>query len=124
MALFATLITTVRTTDAKRAAAIVAEARKSGAGSNKTNWARTERLLAAVLTVIATGTPVDITEALGEAGAKPYHTAHRALSGAPLRPYWHKVQVVALRNAEFAGREVTGETDTVRGRTVLLTPVG
>lgn len=123
MALFATLTTATRAADLKAAAKVVTDARDAGAGSNRTNWSRTTDLLAAVLTAIATGTPVDVTALFVGSGGKVYHVAHRALSAATLRPYWSRVQVVALKGATYNGRTVEGETDTVKGTTVLICPV-
>lgn len=113
--------TTVRAADAKAAAKAVADYRAAGNGSNATNWPRVEILLARVLTVIATGKAVDVSDLFAH-GDKPYHLAHRALSQGAILPYWHKVSPVALRNAKAEKGKVTGEKDTARGTTVLIIP--
>lgn len=116
--------TTVATTGAnlKTATAMVAEYRENGGGSNRTDWVRLPLLTAAVLTVVSTGKPVDITDLFAGKGEKLYHLAHRAIGMTLLRPYWGQVQVVALKGATYTGKVVTGETDTARGTTVLLCP--
>jgi hypothetical protein len=103
---------------ARRANAIIDNARAQGAGSNRTDWARTLTLLAACEQVIAFGVPVVVS-----VGTPAYHITHRALNTGILRPYWSKVQVVALRDVKWEGSVVSGETDTVRGTTVLICPV-
>lgn len=120
--MFSITTRSVRATDAKAAATAVTAYRAEGGGSNRTNWPRLERLLAAVFTVITTGTAVDISD-LFPMGDKVYHLAHRALSADLIRPYWPQVQVVALKGAEWKGSVVTGESDTAKGRTVVLCPV-
>lgn len=114
--------TTVRPADAKAAAKAIADYRAAGNGSNRTDWGRVEILLARVLTVIATGKAVDVSD-LFATGGKPYHVAHRALSQGAIRPYWSRVQVVALKGATFGKGTVTGDSDTARGTTVLIAPV-
>ena len=66
-------------TSAKQASALLATYRESGQGSNRTNWDRTAILLGAVLTVIAKGDAVEITElfpATGAANNITLRTAH------------------------------------------------
>jgi hypothetical protein len=109
--------------DATRATALVAEYRKVGNGSNRTDWVRVTALLVAVFTAIRTGKSVEITD-LFPAGAsgKQYHTAHRALSAGIVRPYWSGVVVQVVRNDSLVGKMITGESTTTRSGLVFLTP--
>ena len=109
--------------DAKQATAIVAQYREAGNGSNRANWERVTALLASVLTVIRTGEAVDVSEMFPTgASGKPYHTAHRALSHGAIRPYWHGVVVVGMRNVTTEKRTVTGETTTTNTERVFIAP--
>lgn len=123
MSIFSTPTTPVAakaTADARKA---VKAYRDAGNGSNRTDWPRLERLLAAVLQVIATGTPVDVTDLFPVTGtASAYHLAHRSLKPTLFAAYWPQVQVVGLRGATWEGRTVTGTSDTTRGTTVLICP--
>ena len=106
---------------AKQASALLATYRESGQGSNRTNWDRTAILLGAVLTVIAKGDAVEITELFPATGAgKQYHIAHRALSSGAIRPYWGQVTIVVIKNAETKGKKVTGETTTTGSGKVFI----
>jgi hypothetical protein len=121
--MFTSLTQSVTPKAAKAAADAVEQFRANGGGSNRTNWARTEAILASVLVVVATGTPVDISSSVVATGSSSaYHLAHRVLSTDLLRPYWGSVQVLALKNAVWNGSEVTGESSTTRGETVLICP--
>lgn len=100
----------VSAVDSKRAAALVAEYRSNGNGSNRANWERIQIVLSAVLAVIRTGSPVEITAAFaGESGKSPaYNVAHRQLSAGVIRPNWENVQIVALVDVRQNGKNVTG----------------
>jgi hypothetical protein len=116
-------ISQVSPLDTKRATALVAEYRKVGNGSNRTDWVRVTALLVAVFTAIRTGKSVEITDLFpaGESG-KQYHTAHRALSAGVVRPFWNGVVVQVLRDCDQAGEVVSGETTTTAKGRVFLTP--
>lgn len=116
MAAFSTLTKAPTAAHARAAVDAIDTYRAEGGGSNRTDWPRMTALLAAAIAVCATGIPVELTQFDG------YHVAHRALKPAPFAPYWAKVQVVALRNVTREGATITGESDTVRGTTVLLCP--
>ena len=119
--MFTTFTQQVSPKSAKFAAEAVEKFRTNGGGSNSTNWARLEALLAAVVQVCSNGVPVEITASVEASGsASAYHVAHRALSAELLRPYWGEVQIVALRNVVRNGDEITGESSTTRGNTVLI----
>lgn len=114
----------VSPSDTKQAVAMVVAYRENGNGSNRANWERVTALLAVVLTVVRTGHAVDVSELFPVDGSdKVYHTAHRALSHGAIRPYWHNVAVVGMRNVTHNRNETTGETTTTRATHVLIAPV-
>lgn len=114
----------VSPSDAQQAQKLVTEYRDNGNGSNRANWARVTALLAVVLTVIRTGKSVDVSDLFPVDGSdKVYHTAHRALSHGAIRPYWHNVAVVGMRNVTATRTEITGETTTTRATHVVIAPV-
>lgn len=127
-----TITTTKVTAGASRqAVATVTEYRENGNGSNRTKWERVTAVLSAVLTVIETGLPVEITDLFTETDAKApaYHLAHRILSAGVVRPEWANVQVVTMRTGTITtgkGGTITGETTTtgkVGTVRVFITPV-
>jgi len=119
--MFTTHTQPVSAAAAKAAENMIKEYRANGGGSNRTNWERTRVILSAILTVLKNGIPVEVSESVEATGsASAYHIAHRVLSTDLMRPYWESVQVVALKNAVRNGDEITGQSDTQRGRTVLI----
>ena len=67
------------------------------------------------------GDAVEITEVFPATGAgNHYHIAHRALSSGAIRPYWGKVTIVVIKNAETKGKKVTGETTTTGSGKVFI----
>lgn len=125
MAIFTTLTKPGASVAAGKAARDAVTAyRDAGNGSNRTEWERMTLLLAAVIDVAyGAGVPIDVSALFPADGSSGYHKAHRALKPAIFAEHWHRVQVVALRNAKWEGRTVSGETDTVRGTTILICPV-
>lgn len=109
------LLAKITPADVKSAASIVNEYRANGGGSNRTNWTQVQGILSAVITVIRTGRAVEITGFyMDQIGTKSpaYNLAHRQLSAGVIRPYWHRVQVVALVDATVKGSEVSGVPNT------------
>lgn len=127
MAQMSITISQVSPVDTKRATATVAKYREAGLGSNRGNWDRVTQMLACVLTVLRGGT-AEVTATVdsdGNAfawGKLPYHTAHRAMSGAILRNHWNDVYVVGLRDCVQVGNVVTGETTTTNAERVFFLP--
>lgn len=83
--------------------------------SNRTNPARYKRMLAAVMTVMETRKSVEITDLEWGDGKSPaYNLAHRMLSTALMRPYFGKVQVIALdmNGLQMTGNVVSGHSNT------------
>ena len=71
-----------------------------------------------------TDSAVDITALFpADASGKQYHTAHRALNAGVIRPLWHKVTIVVLKDATVTGRIVEGESTTTGKGIVLVVPV-
>jgi phytoene dehydrogenase-like protein len=120
---FETRKVTAKAVAPKQAAALVAQYRESGLGSNRTDWARTVVLLSAVLHAIETGYAIDVTELFPATGSgKQYHIAHRALGSGVLRPFWKNVTVVVIKDATVKGTSVTGESTTTGKGVVLIAP--
>lgn len=115
--------------DLKSAQTIVAKYRDENGGSNRANWSRIIGVLSAVLTVVRTGTPVEVTAFYdGEPGKSPaYNIVHRQLSAGVIRPFWQNVQVVALMGAKQTGKSVTGTPNSTatfaQGARVFICPV-
>lgn len=109
----------------KEAATLTAAMRDAGQGSNRSNWLRIEALLAAVLQVLASGQPCEVTDLFGVAGSSPaYNVLHRTLSAGPLRPYWSQVQALALVDCAEQGKSITGTTNTTaREARLFICPV-
>lgn len=104
---------------------IVRTAREAGLGSNRSNWSRIEAVLAACLSVIATGEACEVTHAFVSGNCPAYNMAHRVLSTELIRPYWNNVQVFALADAQFVALgedtfQVTGTSNTTRKSGVSL----
>ena len=119
-----TLITT------KPSASVAARARKTVAayreafraakrkGGGKTDWDRTEAIVAACITVMETGKSVEVTEEFMKSprwGLGPaYHLAHRALDTELMAQYWPYVKPVAIVNSKDEGKgKVTGTSHTM-----------
>jgi hypothetical protein len=117
------LLRKVKPQNAKSATRLVAEYRAKGLGSNRADWVRITALLAAVTTAIDTNSAVDITALFPASDGKQYHQAHRALNSGAIRPLWHKVTIVVLKDATVTGNTVEGESTTTGKGTVLVVPV-
>ena len=111
----------VRPADFATAQRTVNEYRATGQGSNRTKWERVTAILGAVLTAIATGDSVEVTDLLtgtdGKDGQRTtdspaYHQVHRALSHGAIRPEWENVRVIALKEVTTKGKTVTGVSTT------------
>jgi hypothetical protein len=120
----------VRPADTATAVAQIAEARANGLLSNRSNPSRMAGILASVLTVMATGRGVEVSDLFmfddkgnpvpfGKTSA--YNLAHRPLSASQIRPHWENVQVVALVRSTITEKSgakwatITGESSTTAG---------
>lgn len=93
-------------------------------GSNRTNWGRVEAVLAAVLTVLATGASVEVTDDFIGGTSPMYNIVHRCLSMGLIRPHWHQVKVLVLFNTTQKGAKVTGtKSSTIREGRAFIVPV-
>lgn len=123
------ILSAITAGDLASAKSIVADYRDANGGSNRANWTRIVQVLSAVLTVVRTGKPVEVTAFYdGETGKSPaYNIVHRQLSAGVIRPHWKNVQVVALMGAKESGKSVTGTPDSratfAHGARVFICPV-
>jgi len=117
----------VRQADTTLAVAQINEARANGLLSNRSNPFRMAGILASVLTVMATGRGVEVSNLFmfDEKGnpvpfgkTSAYNLVHRPLSASQIRPHWENVQVVALMRSTITEKSgakwttVTGESNT------------
>lgn len=129
MNLITLIILAITAGDSREATSMFTAYRDAGNGSNRTNPVRVVGVLSAVLSVIRTGRPVEVTSFYeGENGISPaYNIVHRQLSHGLIRPMWHKVQTVALVDVVQKGNKVTGRPDTratfAQGARVFICPV-
>lgn len=99
---------------------IVSKAQADRVISNRSNVSRYTEMLAAVLSVLQSGKAVEITDLKWDGSKAPaYNLAHRMLSAQLIRPYFHRVQVVALHR-----KSIVEQGDTIKGITNTTAPVG
>jgi len=99
---------------------IVSKAQADRVISNRSNVSRYTEMLAAVLSVLQTGRSIEITDLKWDGSKAPaYNLAHRMLSAQLIRPYFDRVQVVALST-----KTIVQNGSSIEGTTNTTAPVG